>query len=212
MRKGTLILAVLFFSSLWGISEATLGDVLYRANAAYASVPLCAIGFVVLTFAWVCFPRAGIGTLVAGCAMLYKFLNAPFFACHLLGIVAMGVCYDLFFGVLRVKRRWLGAVGATYLSYIFFALMITYVFRYEHWVEGGLVKVLHHIGISGSLAALGSGFLVPLSFRAGERLKSSAITSLEFGRRWTSRAVSVITLGLWVFGVTAYLANHLPAR
>jgi len=212
MGKGRFILAVLFFSSLWGISEAALGDVLYRANVAYASVPLSVIGFVVLTFAWAYFPRTGIGTLVAGCAMLYKFFNAPFFACHLLGILAMGACYDVFFGVLKVKRRWLGAAAATYLSYMVFAVMITYIFRYEHWVAGGVLKVVQHIGIAGSMAALGSALLVPLSFRASERLKGSPVAPFEFRLRWTSGAVSAITLGLWVFGVAVYLTNHLPVR
>ena len=212
MRKRDYALAVLFFGSLWGISEAVLGDVLYRANYAYASVPLSVIGFVVLTFAWSYFPRAGIGTLVAGCAMLYKFFNAPFFACHLLGILAMGACYDLFFGVLKLNRRWLGAAAAIYLSYALFAVMITYVFRYEHWVEGGVLKVVKHIGIAGSMAAVASALLVPLSFRAGEELKSSFVSPFEFRLRWTSGAVSAITLGLWVFGVAVYLVNHLPVR
>src|SRR3990172_11874219 len=117
MKKKEWILAMLFFSSLWGISEAALGGALYRANVPHASVVLSVIGFVVLTFAWVYFPRAGTGTVIAACAMLFKFLNVPFFACHLLGIFLMGVSYDVFFGVFRTRSRWLSALAATYLGY-----------------------------------------------------------------------------------------------
>jgi len=90
------ILGILFFAGLWGISEAVLGDALYSGNIPYASVPLTIIGFVLMAGARVYFPQIGTATLVAGCAMLYKFLNAPFFACHLLGILLTGMCYDLF--------------------------------------------------------------------------------------------------------------------
>ena len=85
--KAERVLGILFFGGLWGLSEAVLGDTLYSANVPYASVPLTVIGFVVMTFAWVYFPQRGTATLIAACAMLYKFFNEPFFACHLLGIL-----------------------------------------------------------------------------------------------------------------------------
>ena len=43
------ILGILFFAGLWGISEAVLGGVLYRAAVPYASVPLTIIGFIVMS-------------------------------------------------------------------------------------------------------------------------------------------------------------------
>ena len=210
--KKEYVFGILFFSGLWGISEAVLGGVLYRANAAYASVPLSVIGFVVLTFAWVYFPRAGAATLIAACAMLYKFFNAPFFACHLLGILLMGACYDLFFGVFKIKSRSLSALAATYLSYGLFALMITYVFRYEHWVLGGFGGVLGHIGIAGSIAALACAVLVPLSFRFAQRLKAGFAMPFGFSQQWAAGSISVITIALWGFGIAAYLLNYLPVR
>lgn len=203
--KKEYILGILFFSGLWGISEAVLGDALYRADVPYASVPLTVIGFVILTFARAYFPQNGTATLIAACAMLYKFLNTPFFACHLLGILLMGVCYDVAFGAFKIKNRSLCAVAATYLSYILFALMITYVFRYEHWVAAGFNKVLRHIGIGGSVAALGCAVFVPLSFRLGERLKAKFDMPFRLRLQLASGGVSVVTAGLWVFGIAAYL-------
>lgn len=207
MKKG-YIPAILFFSGLWGISEAVLGGALYRFNVPYASVPLSVIGFVILAFAWVYFPKTGVATLIAACAMLYKFLNSPFFACHLLGILIIGGCFDLFFGILKAKSRAVCALAATYLSYALFAVMITYIFRYEHWVDGGLSMVLAHIGISGSIATLACAVLVPLSFRVAERLKSGSAMPFAFRLQWAPGNVSALGIALWVFAIAAHLSGY----
>jgi hypothetical protein len=201
---------VLFFGGVWGLSEAMLGDALYRAGVPYASVPLTAIGFVVLTLARAYFPRPGTATLIASLALLYKFLNVPFFACHLLGIVLMGVCYDLFFNTIRIKAAWLAATLATYANYAAFALMITYVARYDHWVQGGFGKVLSHVGVSGTMAAVACAVLVPLSLRLGDRLRSAVPT--PFVRRGAPVAAAVmgLTAGLWVLGLATSVLHHAP--
>ena len=200
------ILGILFLGGLWGILEAVLGGALYRAEVPYASVPLIIIGFAVMTIAKVYFPQIGIATLIAACAMLYKFLNVPFFACHLLGILLTGICYDLFFSVFKIKNRSLSAAAAVYLNYTLFALMITYVFRYEHWVQTGFAEVLRHVGIGGSMAALGCAVLVPSCFRLGERLKTNLVTPFNLRLQWVPGGVLAATIGLWAFSLTAYLS------
>jgi len=212
MKKKEWILAMLFFGSLWGMSEAVLGGVLYRANVPYASAPLSVIGFVVLTFAWVYFPRAGTGIVIAACAMLFKFLNTPFFACHLLGILLMGGCYDLFFGVFKIQRRWLSALAATYLGYALFALMITYVFAYAPWVQGGFGKVLGHIAIGGSLAALANAALAPWSFRAGEKLRKRLASPFAPRLQWAAGLISATTFLLWLMVTATYLLRSSPVN
>jgi len=205
--KKEYILGILFFSGLWGLSEAVLGGALYRADVPYSSVPLTAIGFIILSFSRVYFPQKGAATVIAACAMLYKFLNAPFFACHLLGIVLLGLSYDLFFSTSRIRNRAACAALAAYLGYALFALMITYVFRYEHWAQAGFSKIISHIGIGGSLAALGCAVLVPLSFRLGEQLKQGFVAPFKLGLRLGYGGVSLVTAGLWVFGVAAFLSS-----
>jgi hypothetical protein len=199
------ILGILFFGGLWGICEAVPGDALYSANVPYASVPLTAIGFIVMTIAWIYFPQKGTATLIAACAMLYKFLNAPFFACHLLGILLTGLWYDLFFSVFKTKNRSLSAAAAVYLSYASFALMITYIFRYEHWVQAGFAKVLGHVGISGSMAALGCAILVPVSLHLGEHFKANFARPFNFRLQLVPSSVLAFTLGLWLFGLTTFV-------
>ena len=199
------ILGVLFFGGLWGISEAVLGDALYSANLPYASVPLTVIGFVLMAIAHVYFPQKGTALLIAACAMFYKFLNVPFFACHLLGILLMGLCYDLFFSELKIKSRSLSAAAAVYLNYVLFALMITYVFRYEHWMQAGFAGVLRHVLISGSMAALACAILVPASFRLGTQIKATSARPFNLKLQFVPSGVLAVTIGLWIFSIAAYI-------
>ena len=178
---------------------------MYQAEVAHASVMLTIIGLVILTFASVYFPQKGMATAIATCAMLYKFLNEPFFACHFLGIFLIGLCYDLTLNAMKIRSRALSAVGVVYASYGLFALMMTYLFRYEYWVQGGFGKVANHVGIGGSIAALVCAIIVPVSFRFAERAKQSF--AMPFGLQWRllPSSVSLATVGLWVFGLAAYL-------
>lgn len=206
MKKET-VLGILFFSGIWGISEAVLGGLLYRASVPYASVALTIIAFVVLTFAKVYFPRKGIASLIAAFAMLYKFMNAPFFACHMFGILLTGVCYDVFFGVFKIRNKSFCAAAAMYLNYILFALMMTYLFRYEYWAQAGLIKVLSYIAIGGSIAALGAAVFVPLGFRFGEKLKAKYGMPLGLRLRLAAGGISVATLLIWMFGLAVLFLN-----
>ncbi len=196
------VLGILFFGTLWGASEAILGGVLYRAQAPHASVPLTIIGFVVLTVARAYFPRAGSSTLIATCAMLYKFFNAPFFACHLLGILLLGLSYDVVYSRFKMKSHALSAVTATYLGYALFAVLITYVFRYSYWIDVGLPKVLRYVGISGTIAAAGNALLVPLAARAVESAKTRPRAASAQRARLAAGVVSLVTVALWVLCVT----------
>ena len=198
------ILGVLFFGGLWGISEAVLGDALYSANVPYASVPLTVIGFVLMAIAYVYFPQKGTAMLIAAFAMLYKFLNAPFFACHLLGILITGLCYDLFFSVFKIKNRSLAVAAAVYLSYALFALMITYIFQYEHWSQGGVSKILRHILISGSMAAFSCATLIPMSFHLVEKFETPFSRCFDLNLRLAPDGILSITIGLWIFSIVAY--------
>ena len=202
--KKEYILGILFFSGLWGISEAFLGEALYDANVMFASVPLTIIGLIILTFARVFFRQKGTATLIAALAMLYKFLNVPFFACHLLGILIMGLCYDLFFSVFKIKNRSISAGAAVYLNYTLFALMITYIFQYEYWVQAGFTKVLSHIGISGSIAALGCGFMVPVSFHLAERIKTSLNRPFNLKFQLAPGGIFAVTIGLWIYSIAVF--------
>jgi hypothetical protein len=199
--KKEYILGILFFSGIWGASEAFLGEALYDAGIPFSSVPLTIIGFCVLAFARVSFNQRGTATLIAALAMLYKFLNTPFFACHLLGILIVGMSFDLFFNVFKIRNRSISAAAAIYLNYTLFALMITYIFRYKYWVEGGFPKVLSHIGISGTMAAIGCAIFVPIAFYLGQRIKAYSARPFNLEYKLAPGGILTITLGLWIYSL-----------
>ena len=208
--KREYLLGVLFFGGLWGVSEATLGDALYSGGVPQASIPLTVIGFAILTLAMAYFPRSGTATLIASCAMLYKFLNTPLFACHLLGILLTGACYDLFFNVAKIRSRRLAAAFAVYGSYVSFALMITYLFRYEHWVQGGFVKLLEHVGMGGSIAALTCAAIAPATFRLGKEMTARAPGPFRWEASLRTRSIAGLTAALWLFGAAQFMLYSGP--
>jgi hypothetical protein len=163
---------VIVLSGIWGLSEALIGEFLFANDVPYASVYLSIIGFAVLGFGRSYLGgRLGVATAIAALAMLYKFLNVPFFGCHLIGILGMGLAWDLFFGVLKVQRTWLGAALSAYADFALFALLATYAFRYESWTRDGFGRGWHHILVSGSFTAVGSALLVPLTSRLGRWMR-----------------------------------------
>jgi len=203
MKKGYL-LGILFFGSLWGVSEAGLGGFLYGAHIRYTSVPLTIIAFMILTIAKIYLPQKSSATFIASVAMLYKFLNTPFFACHLLAIFLLGLSYDLVSNFFKIKNKAFFGLVTTYLGYILFALTITYVFRYHYWTDGGLPRILRYVGISGTLAAVGNFALVPVSFNLGQTLKTRLINPFEFKSVFATSSISLITLSLWLLGLARW--------
>jgi hypothetical protein len=196
--KKRVILAVVFFGTLWGVCEALLGGWLYAAHVPYASVPLSIVGLAVLSVARARLPRPGTSTLVAGVAMLYKFLNTPLYGCHLLAILLLGLAYDAVVSLLPGRNRPVCAAAATYLGYALFALAITYVFRYEHWLAGGWPKVLRYVGVEGTMAGVGGALLAPLAFRLTGTLGRKAADVPRWTARWAAAGAALATAALWI--------------
>jgi hypothetical protein len=190
-------LGILFFSGLWGLSEVFLGGLLYRFDVPLASVPLTIIAFGILAAAWVYMPRAATGTLIAACAMMYKFSNEPFFACHLLGILIAGICWDVFFGAIKAKSKSVGAAMAVLASNALFAILMVFVFRYEPWVAAGWGKMARHIFLSGGIAAVGSAVVVPMCMTLAERFKSGNVGVLSGRPRLMPASVVLGTAVFW---------------
>jgi hypothetical protein len=205
--KKDYVLGILFFSGLWGATEAVMGGFLYSFNThiELVSIPLTMSALAILTIAKFYVPQRWSATHIGAIAMLYKFLNTPFFGCHLLGIVLLGFCYDTVLHYFRATdKRALFAALVTYLSYGLFALSITYVFRYPYWTEAGPSKIIRYVGISATIAACLSAMIVPLSYRIGFFLKEHARNPFTFTSRLATSSVSLVTLSLWLLGVVRW--------
>ena len=105
-----------------------------------------------------------------------------------------------------MRNRSVSALAVIYSDYTLFALMITYLFRYEHWVEGGAGKIVNHIFIGGTLAALGCVLAVAVSQKFGEWLqtrKGRADLADSFARV----RFGLVTAGMWLFALAMFVVQ-----
>jgi len=204
--KRDYILGVLFFSGLWGLSEAVLGGALYSAQVPFSSVILTLIAFSILSISRAYLPQKGTATLIGLCAMLFKFFNAPVFACHFLGIAMAGVSFDLFVSVLNIKYKAIAGFAAAFFNYAAFAVFMTFIIRYQYWT-GSLDKFYGHI-IGGIYAAAGCAIVVPVMLKAGQLIKSK----LEMPVVLKHATVSLTTAGLWIFSLAVFSHTLITGR
>jgi len=201
MARYTPLVWLFVFGSLWGLSEVVAGKALYEADIPHASVYLSASGFFLLAIARGLFNKRGSSSVIGGIAALFRLVNASF-VCHILGIFLMGVAFDLAASILlkgkkkSFLRSSLTGITGAYGGYALFAFIITYVVRYEIWAAGGWQKVLHHVFLTGSLAAVAAALLVPLGYALG--VKSRTHVRLE--SRWAFSGSLILAVILWTLG------------
>jgi hypothetical protein len=187
------------FGSIWGINELFLGDILYRNDVQNSSVILTVIALFLLAISRGMINKPGSSALIGTFAALFRLANTAPSYCHLLGIFLLGVTFDVFSSLLiknkeQAPLKW-GAAGmlSAFGNNALFALLITYVFRYEYWVVGGFSKVFRHIFVSGSIITVIAAFFVPLGFFVGKN------GGVLFDRhpRWSSAGAILGSLAIW---------------
>ncbi len=178
------------------------GGVLSRYNMPHSAVILAAWAFMVMAVARGIVNKPGSSTVIGIVAVIFKLANAAPFFCHLLGIFALGLAFDVFSSLLMKNERKIsfrtsltGALSA-YSGYALFAIVITYIVQYKYWIAGGLPKVLNHIFVGGSLAALAAVVLVPFGYWVGISNENL------FERRpgWTYAGTLMGVVLLWTLG------------
>ncbi len=193
---------LLLFGSLWGISEVVGGGLLYASDVPFSSIFLAAWAFFILAVARGVVNAPGTSTVIGIVATLFKLVNASPFICHLLGIFMLGVAFDIAASLLGRKTNrfapanMLTGMVSAYGGYALFALVITYVIRYDTWVAGGLNKVIQHIFVKGSMAAALAAVLVPVGYLLGAGSESRQ----EHRSGWIYAGTLAGTVLLWILG------------
>lgn len=205
MEKIRPLTWILLFGSLWGLSEVIGGGALYAADVPLASVWLSIWALFILSFARVLNNTPGTSLAIGAIATLFRLINAGPFICHLLGIFMLGVAFELAatFILKRdskgILRKGLTGILSAYGGYALFALIITYIIRYDTWITGGWPKVSNHIFVAGSLTALAAALIVPLGYWLGSK-KGLFKT---YSSRWAFNSALALTLLLWLVGYLA---------
>jgi hypothetical protein len=202
MKSARTWVWLFFFGSIWGMNEVVTGEILFKDQVVLAAVWLAAVAIFILAVARGLVNRPGTSAVIGGLAAVFKLVNAPPFYCHLLAIFLLGVGFDLAATLLIKKDRQTlfrqgltGIIGA-YAGFSLFALIITYVIRYEYWTADGGAKFVNHILVDGSITAVVSALLVPLGYRLG----SSGWAVLERHPRWSSLGAAAGLVLLWTLG------------
>jgi hypothetical protein len=144
--------------------------------------------------------KPGSSTVIGVIAVLFKLANAAPFHCHLLGIFMVGLVFDVLASVLMKSEKTaaikcsITGILSAYLGNALFALVITYIIRYDVWTSGGLSKVLGHIFVAGTFTAILAAIAVPLGFRLG--VTSGALADRK--PKWTYAGTVVSVFIIWI--------------
>jgi len=202
MKSSRNWIIFLLLGTLWGAMEVFGGEFLYANDVARSSVWLTAWAFFIMAMGRGLVNVSGSSSVIGAVAALFKLVNASPYYCHLLGIFFLGVFFDVAASYLMKKgristlRSSLSGIIGVYGGYALFALVITFIARYEPWVAGGWPKVLDHIFMGGSIAAIAAAVLVPFGYKAGV----SGETFTSRNPRWAYAGASLVLVALWILG------------
>ena len=169
------ILWVLALGSVWGVAELFGKDLLTDFGLGGASIWLAAWAILLLSIGRGIWNKIGSSTIIGLIAAAFKFAGPSTNYCHLLGIAALGVFFDIFASSLlaRGSSQWwrhalIGLLTA-FSARAFFVWYSMSVAQSERWIEGGTQMAFDHVVRGGSMVALAALLLAPLGFRIGEK-------------------------------------------
>jgi hypothetical protein len=169
------ILWVLVLGSVWGLAEVFGKDLLADFGIGGASIWLAALAILLLSIGRGIWNKVGSSTIIGLIAAAFKFAGPSTNYCHLLGIAALGVFFDIFASSLLARGRsqwWRHALGGLLTAFSARAFFVWYsvsVAQSERWIEGGSQMAFDHIVRGGSVVALAALLLAPLGFRIGKK-------------------------------------------
>ena len=206
MNKWVLIF---FVGSIWGLSEALFGGLLYASEIRGASIYLGAWALFLLSSARYLTNIPGTSTAIGTIAVLFRLVNAGMYICHLGGIFLLGVAFDIAAtlllkhshtkkgkGALQLARTSGTGVLSSLLSNGLFAFIFTFIVRYSYWASGGWPKVIDHTFVNGGWMALSATISVTLGWKLGQNSRRFARLNLVLANRFAL----ALSLGFWIIG------------
>jgi len=169
------ILSVLVLGSVWGVAELFGKDLLTDFGIGGASIWLAAWAILLLSIGRGVWNTIGSSTIIGFIAAAFKFAGPSTNYCHLLGIAALGLFFDIFASSLLARggpqwwRHALVGLITAFSARAFFVWYSVSVAQSERWIEGGSQMAFDHVVRGGSVVALAALLLAPLGFRIGKK-------------------------------------------
>ena len=164
------ILWVLVLGSVWGVAELFGKDLLTDFGIGGASIWLAAWAILLLSIGRGVWNKIGSSTIIGLIAAAFKFGGPSTNYCHLLGIAALGVFFDIFASSLLARggsqwwRHALVGLITALSARAFFVWYSVSVAQSERWIEGGSQMAFDHIVRGGSVVAVAALLLAPSRF------------------------------------------------
>jgi len=183
-RKFIWILAL---AALWGAAELFGEGLLAELGIGEPTIWLAVVAILLLSLSRGIWNRAGSSSIIGLVAAGMKFAGPSPFVCQLLGIVCIGLIFDLFASTLLRDggvEWWRGSLVGLLTAFgarTVFVLYATHVVHLQRWVEGGSTMALEHVLLHGTVVAFLAMILVPLGLRAGRRLSGRAPSAVTTG-------------------------------
>jgi hypothetical protein len=169
------IVWVLALGAVWGVAELFGKDLLADFGVGGASIWLAAWAILLLSIGRGLWNKIGSSAIIGLIAAAFKFAGPSTNHCHLLGIAALGVIFDIFASSLLAQGRlqwWrpaLVGVLTAFSARAFFVWFSVSVAQSGRWIEGGTQMAIDHVVLGGSVVAVAALLLAPLGFRIGKK-------------------------------------------
>jgi hypothetical protein len=164
---------ILVLGSVWGVAELFGRDLFGSLGIGGTTVWLAAWAIVLLSIGRGAWNKMGSSALMGLIAAAFKFAGPSTNYCHLLGIAALGLFFDVFASSLAREPQWwrhaLVGLLTAFSARVFFVWFSVSVAQSERWIEGGSEMAFDHIVRGGTMVALAALLLAPLGFRIGRR-------------------------------------------
>jgi hypothetical protein len=167
------ILMILVLGSVWGVAEIFGKDLFGSLGVGGTTVWLAAWAILLLSIGRGIWNKVGSSTIIGLIAAAFKFAGPSTNYCHLLGIAALGLFFDVFASSLARKPEWrrhaLVGLLTAFNARAFFVWFSVSIAHSERWIEGGTQMAFDHVVRGGAMVALAALLLAPLGFRIGKK-------------------------------------------
>ena len=161
MKKNWLkiIMGVLFLGSIWGILEATMGNLLHFIGLhPYTGLIMTSIGTGLMAFARKLYKTRGTGIVMGVIAAIFKAVDflipgsnvvRPIIAILLTAVIFEAVTAVADKATQTQLNKAVSGVAVGYLSLAAFAYFTAFVLKFNYWLKMGALGILKYLGAEG---------------------------------------------------------------